>query len=71
VSERVVPGVAADEDLLAGLDALHLAGLGVGDDHRPIEDVEDLVGREDGSIRLGVAERAARREAYERYGRAG
>jgi hypothetical protein len=62
VGERVVPGVPAEEDLLAGPDALDLAGLGVGDDERALEHVQHLVGGEDGAVGLRVPERPARAE---------
>ena len=42
-----MPRVAAEEDALARLGAHDLAGLGVREHERPLEDVEELVGGED------------------------
>ncbi len=60
VGEPVVPGVLAEEHALPGLDPDDLAGLGVRERQRPLEDVEHLVGAEHRPEVLRVPEAAAR-----------
>ena len=63
VGETVVPGVAAEEDALPRLRAHDLSRLRVGEHERALEDVHELVGREDRAEAVGVAEGLPRRQA--------
>ena len=66
VAEGVMPGVAAEEGGFAGQQALHLAGLRIGEDEHPAQHVVDDVGGEDGAELVRVAEGAARTAARRR-----
>ena len=51
-----MPGVAPEEDALAGLGAHDLAGLRVREHERPLQHVEELVGGEDRPEAVRVTE---------------
>src|SRR6185437_15682882 len=63
VGERMMPRIPAKYHGLAGVDAMDLAGLGVGDHHLAAQHMEQFVRAEDSPVCLGMPESAAERDA--------
>ena len=59
----VVPGVLLEKHRLAGLDQMHLAVLGVGDDHRAHQHRQHLIRAKDGAEAFRMAKPVTRRHA--------